>query len=47
MAIGNPISLTSNVEGKNISVIATADQTQFTLNGGTGGPGIVVIRYAI
>ena len=34
MAIGNPINLTSNIEGKNISVSATAGQTQFTVTGG-------------
>ena len=34
MAIGNPINLTSNVEGKSISVSATAGQTQFTVTGG-------------
>jgi hypothetical protein len=34
MAIGNPITLTSNVASKTISVIATAEQTLFTVTGG-------------
>jgi hypothetical protein len=34
MAIGNPISLTSNVATKTINVIATASQTSFTVTGG-------------
>ena len=34
MAIGNPISLTSNVATKAINVIATASQTSFTVTGG-------------
>ena len=34
MAIGNPISLTSNVASKTINVIATASQTLFTVTGG-------------
>ena len=34
MAIGNPITLTSNVASKTISVIATAGQTLFTVTGG-------------
>ena len=34
MAIGNPITLTSNVASKTISVIATASQTLFTVTGG-------------
>ena len=47
MAIGNPISLTSNVEGKNISVIATADQTQFTVTGGYRINQITVFRNGV
>ena len=34
MAIGNPITLTSNVASKTISVIATSGQTLFTVTGG-------------
>lgn len=34
MAIGNPVSLTSNVASKTISITATASQTAFTVTGG-------------
>ena len=34
MAIGRPINLTPNIATKNISVIATSGQTQFTVTGG-------------
>ena len=34
MAIGNPVSLTSNVASKTITATATASQTQFTVTGG-------------
>ena len=34
MAIGNPITLTSNVASRTISVTATASQTLFTVTGG-------------
>ena len=34
MAIGRPLNLTTNVATKNISVIATSGQTQFTVTGG-------------
>ena len=34
MAIGSPLNLTANVATKNISVIATSGQTQFTVTGG-------------
>jgi hypothetical protein len=34
MAIGNPVTLTSNVASKTISVTATASQTLFTVTGG-------------
>ena len=34
MAIGRPVSLTSNVASKTISVTATASQTLFTVTGG-------------
>lgn len=34
MAIGNPVTLTSNVASKTVSSIATAGQTLFTVSGG-------------
>ena len=34
MAIGNPVTLTSNVASKTISITATASQTAFTVTGG-------------
>ena len=34
MAIGRPLNLTANVATKNISVLATAGQTSFTVTGG-------------
>ena len=34
MAIGRPIDLTPNIATKNISVLATSGQTQFTVTGG-------------
>ena len=34
MAIGNPITLTDNVASKQITIVATADQTSFTPSGG-------------
>ena len=34
MAIGRPISLTPNIATKNISSVATANQTEFTVTGG-------------
>ena len=34
MAIGRPLNLTPNIATKNISVIATSGQTQFTVTGG-------------
>ena len=34
MAIGRPLNLTPNIATKNISVIATAGQTLFTVNNG-------------
>ena len=34
MAIGNPVSLTSNIASKTISITATASQTAFTVTGG-------------
>jgi len=44
MAIGNPITLTSNVASKIISVTATADQTLFTVTGGYRINQIAVFR---
>ena len=34
MSIGNPVTLTSNVASKVISVTATSGQTVFTVQGG-------------
>ena len=34
MAIGNPITLTTNIASKTISEIATASQTSFNVTGG-------------
>ena len=34
MAIGNPITLTDNVASKQITIVATSDQTSFTPSGG-------------
>ena len=34
MAIGNPITLTDNVASKQITIVATADQTSFAPSGG-------------
>ena len=34
MAIGNPVSLTGNIDSKIVSVVATSGQTQFTVTGG-------------
>ena len=34
MAIGNPVSLTGNIDSKIVSVVATSGQTQFTVIGG-------------
>ena len=44
MAIGRPIDLTPNVASKNISVIATAGQTEFTVSGGYRINQIAVFR---
>ena len=44
MAIGNPITLTSNVASKIISVTATANQTLFTVTGGYRINQIAVFR---
>ena len=47
MAIGRPIELTPNVATKNISSIATADQTQFTVTGGYRINEIAVYRNGV
>tara|TARA_B100000287_G_C20593868_1_gene765319 strand:- start:271 stop:987 length:717 start_codon:yes stop_codon:yes gene_type:complete len=47
MAIGRPISLTPNVNSKNISAIATASQTTFTVAGGYRINNIVVSRNGV
>ena len=47
MAIGNPITLTSNVASKIISVTATADQTLFTVTGGYRINQIAVFRNGV
>ena len=47
MAIGRPIELTPNVATKNISSIATADQTAFTVTGGYRINEIAVYRNGV
>ena len=47
MAIGNPITLTSNVASKTISVIATASQTLFTVAGGYRINQLAVFRNGV
>jgi len=47
MAIGRPIDLTPNVASKNISVIATAGQTEFTVSGGYRINQIAVFRNGV
>ena len=47
MAIGNPISLTSNVASKTINVIATASQSLFTVAGGYRINEIAVFRNGV
>ena len=47
MAIGNPVSLTSNVASKTISIIATASQTAFTVTGGYRINAISVFRNGV
>ena len=44
MAIGRPVSLTSNVASKSISVTATENQTLFTVTGGYRINQIAVFR---
>ena len=47
MAIGRPISLTPNIATKNISSVATADQTEFTVTGGYRINEIAVYRNGV
>jgi len=47
MAIGRPISLTPNIATKNISSLATADQTEFTVTGGYRINEIAVYRNGV
>ena len=47
MAIGNPITLASNVASKTISVIATAGQTLFTVTGGYRINQLAVFRNGV
>ena len=47
MAIGNPVTLTSNVASKTISVTATASQTLFTVTGGYRINQLAVYRNGI
>ena len=47
MAIGNPITLTSNVASKSISATATADQTLFTVTGGYRVNQLAVFRNGV
>ena len=47
MAIGNPITLTNNVASKSISINATANQTQFTVDGGYRVNQLAVFRNGV
>ena len=47
MAIGNPITLTNNVASKSISINATANQTQFTIDGGYRVNQLAVFRNGV
>ena len=47
MAIGRPISLTPNIATKNISSVATIDQTEFTVTGGYRINEIAVYRNGV
>ena len=47
MAIGRPIELTPNIATKNISSLATADQTEFTVTGGYRINEIAVYRNGV
>jgi len=47
MAIGNPLTLTSQVASKTISIIATASQTAFTVTGGYRINQLAVFRNGV
>ena len=47
MAIGRPVTLTSNVAAKMINVLATAGQTSFTVEGGYRINQIAVYRNGV
>ena len=47
MAIGRPISLTPNIATKNISSVAIANQTDFTVSGGYRINEIAVYRNGV
>ena len=47
MAIGNPITLTTNIASKTISAIATASQTSFNVTGGYRINQIAVYRNGV
>ena len=47
MEIGNPITLTNNVASKSISINATANQTQFTVDGGYRVNQLAVFRNGV
>ena len=47
MALGRPVSLTSNIASKTISVTATASQTLFTVTGGYNINELGVFRNGI
>ena len=44
MGIGNPVTLTGNIDSKIISVTATSGQTQFTVTGGYNINALTVYR---
>ena len=44
MGIGNPVTLTGNIDSKVISVTATSGQTQFTVTGGYNINALTVYR---
>ena len=44
MGIGNPVTLTGNIDSKIVSVVATSGQTQFTVTGGYNINSLTVYR---
>ena len=44
MGIGNPVTLTGNIDSKIVSVVATSGQTQFTVTGGYNINALTVYR---